>query len=71
MLSSLFLEVNKTIMKRFIPMALLFTLVATLLTSCEAIEGIFKAGMWTGVIIVVAVVALIIWIISKVAGGKK
>lgn len=52
-------------------MALLFTLAANLLTSCEAIEGIFKAGMWTGVIIVVAVVALIIWIISKVAGGKK
>ena len=52
-------------------MALLFTLVANLLTSCQAIEGIFKAGMWTGVIVVVAIVALIIWIISKVAGGKK
>ncbi|MFD2742863.1 MULTISPECIES: hypothetical protein [Sphingobacterium] len=58
-------------MKRFIPMALLFTLVANLMTSCQAIEGIFKAGMWTGVIVVVAIVALIIWIISKVAGGKK
>lgn len=67
----LFVMVNKTIMKRFIPMALLFTLVANLLTSCQAIEGIFKAGMWTGVIVVVAIVALIIWIISKVAGGKK
>ncbi|MCL7988778.1 hypothetical protein M8998_12585 [Sphingobacterium sp. lm-10] len=52
-------------------MALLFTLAANLLTSCQVIEGIFKAGVWVGVIAVVAVVALIVWIISKVAGGKK
>jgi len=37
----------------------------TLLSSCAAIEGIFKAGMWSGIIMVVIVVALIIWLISK------
>ena len=39
-------------------------LLATL-TSCEAIEGIFKAGVWVGVIIVVGVIGLIIWLISR------
>ena len=35
------------------------------LSSCEAIEGIFKAGMWTMLLIIVAVVALIIWLVGK------
>lgn len=39
---------------------------ATTLTSCEMIGGIFKAGMWVGVIIVVAIIALVLWLISKV-----
>ena len=43
--------------------ALAFVLVS--LSACEAIEGIFKVGMWTGIIIVVLVIALIFWLISK------
>jgi len=39
-------------------------------SSCEAIAGIFKAGVWTGVLLVVGIIALIIFIISKVAGKK-
>lgn len=35
------------------------------LSSCEAIGGIFKAGMWTGIIVVVAVIILIIWLIGR------
>ena len=46
----------------------LFCMTAAL-SSCEAIAGIFKAGIWTGVILVVAVVGLIIYLISR--GGKK
>jgi hypothetical protein len=38
-------------------------------SSCQAIEGIFKLGVWVGVIAVIVVIALIFWIISKV--GKK
>lgn len=49
------------------PVLALLTL--TLLSSCEAIASIFKAGMWTGIIGVIFVVALIIWIISKIFGG--
>ncbi|WP_192922521.1 hypothetical protein [Sphingobacterium bovisgrunnientis] len=43
----------------------------TLLSSCEVIGGIFKAGMWSGIIIVVIVIALIIWLISKFMGGNR
>ncbi len=35
------------------------------LTSCEAIETIFKAGMWWGIILVVGVVAIILWLFSR------
>ena len=39
------------------------------LNSCEAIEGIFKAGMGFGIFIVVALIVVIVFIISKL--GKK
>jgi hypothetical protein len=35
------------------------------LSSCEAIAGIFKAGLWVGIIIVVVIVAIILWLIGK------
>jgi hypothetical protein len=34
------------------------------LSSCSAIEGIFKAGVWVGVIAVVVVILLLVWLIS-------
>ena len=52
----------------------LYAALATILifgTGCEAIGGIFKAGVWAGVLLVVVVIALIIFVISKVTGGKK
>ncbi len=57
-------------MKRYMPLALV-TLLATTLSSCELVEGIFKAGVWTGVILVFVVVALIIWLAAKLFGGRK
>ena len=57
-------------MKKHIPLALI-ALAATTLTSCELIGGIFKAGVWSGVIIVVIVLALVIWLVSKIFGGKS
>lgn len=57
-------------MKRHIPLAIV-ALLATTLTSCELVEGIFKAGVWSGVIIVVIILALVIWLIAKVFGGKN
>ena len=43
-------------------------LVVITMTSCEAIAGIFKAGMWTGVIVIVAIVALILYFVNR---GRK
>jgi TRAP-type C4-dicarboxylate transport system permease large subunit len=34
-------------------------------SSCEAIGDIFKAGIWTGLLLVVVVIALVIWLISR------
>jgi hypothetical protein len=36
-----------------------------MLSSCQAIAGIFKAGIWFGVIGVIVIVAIIFWLISK------
>ena len=41
------------------------------LASCSVVGGIFKAGAWTGIIVVVLVIALIIFIISRLGGGKS
>lgn len=38
--------------------------------SCAAIETIFKAGMWWGIIMVVIVIAVIFWIVSKLFGKR-
>jgi hypothetical protein len=41
-------------------------LVSTLsLTGCEVIGDIFKAGVWVGVLLVIAVIAIIVWLVSK------
>ena len=40
-------------------------LAITLLSSCELVGDIFEAGAYTGIIIVVIIVALIIWLFSK------
>jgi hypothetical protein len=37
----------------------------TFLSSCEIIGGIFKAGAYTGIFVVVVIIALIIWLLSK------
>jgi hypothetical protein len=40
-------------------------LISFLFTSCEAIESIFKAGMGFGIIIVIAVLVVLVFVISK------
>ena len=35
------------------------------LTSCSVVGGIFKAGMWSSVIIIVVIVALVLWLIGR------
>ncbi len=54
--------------KRFLPLAFIALLMTTL-SSCQFIEDIFKAGVWSGIIIIVVVLALIIWVLSRIFGG--
>lgn len=51
--------------------AFLLLIVSTMLSSCEAIASIFKAGMGFGIFLVIAVIALIIFIIMKAMGKNK
>jgi hypothetical protein len=50
----------------------LFSLIAltSMLSGCEVVKGIFGAGVWVGVILVIVVIAIIIWIFSKLFGGR-
>ncbi|MEO7961611.1 MAG: hypothetical protein ABIR19_08685 [Ginsengibacter sp.] len=48
--------------KSLIALALILTIS---LSSCEAIAGVFKAGMWFGVIGIILIVALIFWLVNK------
>lgn len=52
-------------MKRFSLYSSLIVLLAVTLTSCELVGDIFQAGMGVGIFIVIAVIAVIIWIISR------
>lgn len=56
-------------MKKYTYILSLLLLFSVTLSSCEVIGGIFKAGVWTGIIAVVLIVALIIWLITRM--GKK
>jgi hypothetical protein len=49
----------------------LLIMVTVMVSSCEVIGGIFKAGVWTGTIIVVLILALVIWLISKFSSRNK
>ncbi|MBN9300062.1 MAG: phosphatidate cytidylyltransferase [Filimonas sp.] len=49
--------------------ALLLIMLTVCLSSCEVIGGIFKAGVWVGILLVVVVAFIIIWLVSK-AGSK-
>lgn len=41
------------------------------LYGCSAIEGIFKAGMWWGIFLVVGLIVLIVVIVRKLGGGSR
>jgi hypothetical protein len=59
------LKIN-IVKKHFIPAALFIMLF--ILSGCEVVGGIFKAGMWWGIFLVVAVIGGIIYLITR---GRK
>jgi hypothetical protein len=53
----------RTQSKAMLFVALFFA--ANMLTGCEVIGGIFKAGMGVGIFVVVVIVALVLWLIGR------
>lgn len=49
----------------------LFVSATLLLSSCELVAGIFEAGVWSGIILVVAVIVLLIWLVRKLGGRGR
>ena len=47
---------------------LLVVLAAVSSTGCEAIAGLFKAGMWTGVVMVVILIAIVGFVATRIRG---
>lgn len=43
----------------------ILVLLAFFLPGCEVIGDIFQAGVWVGVLVVVAIIGLIVWLIGK------
>lgn len=39
-----------------------------LFSSCQVVGGIFKAGVWVGILLVVVVIILIVWLFSRGRG---
>jgi TRAP-type C4-dicarboxylate transport system permease large subunit len=52
-------------MKRFRSLVVMLILFAAALSGCEAIGDIFQAGVWVGAILVIGIIALIVWLVSK------
>ena len=57
-------------MKSNIAASWLLLLLMLFLSSCQAIGDIFKAGVWSGMLLVIAIIALIILVVSKMFNRK-
>jgi hypothetical protein len=53
-------------MRKNLLLTAIFASVMILFSSCEAIGDIFKAGMWVGIIVVVAIVGFVLWLLGKI-----
>ena len=47
---------------------LLVVLLEVTLSGCAAIAGIFKAGFWTAIVMIVAVVVVLMLLVTKMRG---
>ena len=56
-------------MKKILPFIPLILMIC-LLSSCAVVGGIFKAGVWVGVLIVILVIGFIIWLVTRKSGNS-
>lgn len=57
-------------MKDKITRIIMLLVLSVSISSCSVIEGIFKAGVGVGIFLVVIVLAIIAFVISKIVGRK-
>jgi hypothetical protein len=57
-------------MKNYLLNIMILALVTFSLSSCEAIGGIFKAGVWSGILLIVLAIAVIIFIGTRLTKRK-
>lgn len=55
-----------TISKKNLSLLTLLMILAVSSAGCEVIGGIFKAGMWVGVIMAALIIVVVFWIMGKV-----
>ena len=55
-------------LKHSLSLFALLLLTTLTLPGCEIIGDIFKAGVWVGVLLVIGVIALIVWLVTKSRG---
>jgi len=56
-----------TSLQRRVPVLVLCLIVAVTAAGCAAIGGIFKAGVWVGVIVAVVVVAVVLFVFRSLS----
>ena len=49
-------------------LSVLFLALCMGMESCQVIGDIFKAGVWVGILAVVGIIALVIFLISRIGG---
>jgi hypothetical protein len=62
-------SVRLALQPKLAPYLTIFMLACMQLTGCSVVKGIFKAGVWVGVLGVFAVIGLIVYGISKLGRG--
>ncbi|MBC7450538.1 MAG: phosphatidate cytidylyltransferase [Cytophagales bacterium] len=58
-------------MKKQLSIIPLLVLIILMFSGCAVVGGIFKAGIWTGIILVALVIGAIIFVISRMGGNNK
>lgn len=56
---------NDELMKQYSLFGLLALATVMALESCQVVGGIFKAGVWVGILVVVFIVGIILWLVGR------
>jgi hypothetical protein len=58
------MQITRSVLSRLF----LLILLAVVISGCSVVGGIFKAGFWSGIIVVVLIVAGLLWLVGKGRG---